>query len=74
VELLVNAVQTMIIVRCAVDSLQASVTAVKTEVIKMLDAPCKDCTERHTACHSTCIKYISFKEAVKEDKAKKEKW
>lgn len=40
----------------------------------MLDAPCKDCTERHTACHSTCIKYISFKEAVKEDKAKKEKW
>lgn len=40
----------------------------------MLDAPCKDCTERHTACHSTCIKYIAFKEAVKEDKAKKEKW
>lgn len=40
----------------------------------MLDAPCKDCTERHTACHSTCDKYKVFKQGMAEEKAKREKW
>lgn len=24
-------------------------------------APCKDCTERHSVCHDTCIRYIVWK-------------
>lgn len=27
----------------------------------MNKSPCKDCAERHTACHDTCEKYNNFK-------------
>ena len=33
-------------------------------------APCKDCAERHPACHSDCEKFKGWKE--RENKAKKE--
>lgn len=26
-----------------------------------MKAPCKDCTDRHYKCHSTCENYIQFK-------------
>lgn len=39
---------------------------------------CKDCTERHVGCHSTCPKYIHDKEEWDELKARvakeKEGW
>lgn len=31
----------------------------------MIDAPCKDCTDRHYKCHSECEKYKAYKEDVK---------
>lgn len=33
-------------------------------------APCKDCDERHTLCHSTCEKYLQYKEKHNAEKAK----
>lgn len=27
----------------------------------MLNAPCKDCPDRHYLCHSTCEKYLEFR-------------
>lgn len=27
----------------------------------MINAPCKDCQERHINCHSSCQKYADFK-------------
>lgn len=27
----------------------------------MIQAPCKDCQERHMNCHSSCQKYIDFR-------------
>lgn len=35
-------------------------------------APCKDCGERHPACHSDCEKFKGWKE--RENKAKKSLW
>lgn len=29
-------------------------------------APCKDCPDRHRACHDTCEKYKQFKDARRE--------
>lgn len=26
------------------------------------DAPCKDCKDRHPACHDTCERYKAFKQ------------
>ena len=31
-------------------------------------APCKDCPDRHLACHGSCEKYRVFKEQVTEAK------
>lgn len=39
-----------------------------------MDAGCKDCTKRRAGCHSTCKKYIEFKEKgerIKKEKAKR---
>ena len=36
----------------------------------MIVIPCKDCEDRHVACHSTCERYIKWKE--ESDKIKKE--
>ena len=30
-----------------------------------LQAPCKDCEERHPLCHSTCQRYIDFTTELK---------
>lgn len=36
-----------------------------------MQAPCKDCPDRHTLCHSTCEKYIAFNKYREEVRAKK---
>ena len=33
-----------------------------------LNTPCKDCTERHIACHSECEKYKAYKENYEQIK------
>lgn len=30
--------------------------------------PCKDCAERHTGCHASCLKYAAYKQALEEEK------
>lgn len=35
-----------------------------------IQSPCKDCPDRHVRCHSTCCKYIKFKEDVEISKKK----
>lgn len=35
-----------------------------------IQSPCKDCPDRHVRCHSTCGKYIKFKEDVEISKKK----
>lgn len=38
-----------------------------------MTAPCKDCPDRHTACHDTCEKYKAFRayrEKLNADRAK----
>ena len=36
-----------------------------------MKAPCKDCSERHQACHGSCIKYKEFRaELDKSNKAR----
>ena len=34
---------------------------------------CKDCTERHAACHDTCKKYLAAKQELFEAKLKETK-
>lgn len=36
----------------------------------MSDSGCKNCTERHADCHSTCSKYKAYKEELAEKKRK----
>ena len=36
-----------------------------------MQAPCKDCPDRHTLCHSTCEKYIEYNKYREEVRAKK---
>ena len=36
-----------------------------------MNAPCKNCPERHTLCHSDCVKYIAFRE--ERDRINREK-
>jgi len=31
-----------------------------------MTAPCKDCSERHVGCHSTCLKYKAFATRCKQ--------
>ena len=33
--------------------------------------PCKDCTQRHVACHSDCPKMPGYPEWLEEQRAKK---
>lgn len=33
-------------------------------------SPCKDCTDRHLACHDNCDKYIEWKSYLGEMKMK----
>lgn len=38
-------------------------------VFKRIPAPCKDCTERHEACHDTCPRFLEYRKkhlALKE--------
>lgn len=37
-----------------------------------MKAPCKDCPERHYACHDTCEKYIAFVKWSREEYKKRE--
>ena len=34
-------------------------------------APCKDCTDRHYGCHSTCKKYSEWKNNYEEERESK---
>lgn len=36
----------------------------------MVKLPCKDCPDRHTACHDTCSKY----KAAKDESYEEYKW
>lgn len=45
----------------------------KPDATTRLISPCKDCTERHTACHDKCEKYKEWKKLVDDaNKARKE--
>lgn len=33
-----------------------------------IKAPCKDCPERFTGCHISCVKYADYKTAVEAEK------
>lgn len=33
----------------------------------MIQGPCKDCVDRKVSCHSTCEKYLAFKERKAEE-------
>lgn len=44
----------------------------------MASAPCKDCQDRFSGCHSSCEKYLEFKkkdqeekEAIREEKSRR---
>lgn len=37
-------------------------------------APCRDCTDRHTACHDSCEKYKQFVKQKHETKVKRRMW
>lgn len=30
--------------------------------VEKADGPCKGCQDRHVGCHSTCLKYIDWKQ------------
>ena len=34
----------------------------------MILSPCKDCTDRHIGCHSTCEKYIDFRKRCDKER------
>ena len=34
-----------------------------------MKGPCKECTERHTACHDTCEKFAQWREEHEKAKA-----
>ena len=36
-------------------------------------SPCKDCPDRYIGCHSSCNKYISYKNELEDFKAKVKK-
>ena len=36
----------------------------------MIQAPCKNCSDRHPICHDTCKKYQTFKVKHEEEKQK----
>lgn len=36
----------------------------------MVQSPCKNCPERHVACHSSCEKYINYRKTLESDKDK----
>lgn len=35
----------------------------------MIQSPCKDCPDRHTACHDECEKYKRYKHELQEQKS-----
>lgn len=35
---------------------------------------CKDCTNRHLHCHSSCETYLAFKKAKDEENKKQRAW
>ena len=35
----------------------------------MIQSPCKECQERHTACHDTCRKYEIYKQELQKQKS-----
>lgn len=39
----------------------------------MINAPCKDCIERHISCHSSCEKYKKFKEDKEIENKRRQK-
>ena len=43
-------------------------------VINNINAPCKECSERHASCHSECEKYKEFRMKVDTDNAKRRKY
>lgn len=37
----------------------------------LVDAPCKDCTDRKPLCHSTCEKYAEYKKKANKIRVKR---
>ena len=37
-------------------------------VISGIPVPCKDCEERHEACHDSCERYAVYKQKIQEAK------
>ena len=38
-------------------------------------SPCKDCKERHMACHDNCQKYLDWKQGIDDcNKARRQQW
>ena len=37
-------------------------------------APCKDCPDRATLCHSTCERYLAFKKTINELREKEQRY
>lgn len=35
----------------------------------MIQSPCKNCADRHTACHDTCKKYEAYKQELQKQKS-----
>ena len=33
-------------------------------MLRFVDAPCKDCADRHTGCHDKCKLYSEYKEKL----------
>ena len=48
----------------------AAMSRVKNSVIRKNPSPCKDCTARHSGCHSECSLYSEWKNAVHQKKTK----
>ena len=51
-------------------SSSAAMSRVKNSVIKKNPSPCKDCTARHSGCHSECSLYSEWKNAVHQKRTK----
>ena len=46
----------------------AGMERIKNSVIKKNPSPCKDCTARHSGCHSECSLYSSWKDDYSDKK------
>lgn len=45
-------------------------SVMETAIQRKIKPPCKDCSDRHLKCHSTCERYLDYRKCLEAEQSK----